>query len=333
MVIEVFETSMPDEYSRVLELVNSRRSLPMVYAGCHAVLKAMMPAPNMYVCILEPSALLRFPYYVDEQFSEGPLGLFPKEGLLAYVIDSHRRYWISRDPQPPATYIPVGPLPEDWIGVPISDRDGSVIGVLAVQTYRPGTRYSDKDVAFVEFAADALSLAIQLAQLDRERVVHRIAALVEETVDIGDLYGRIHDIIGDVIPASRKNIIIARVDENSGTFLPVYWRDEKDDYSTLHWPLNQGFSGYIYGISHRSFIFEHERTQTPPEVIPIGFPPTYWLGCPLFSHDKIIGVVVVQTYDAADVITKEDEYTLNNICPYIASAISHTELLSRLLKF
>lgn len=323
---------MPDAYSKILRLVNSRRSLPMVYAGCQTVLNAMMPAPNMYVCILEPSGLLRFPYYVDEQFSEGPLGLFPKKGLSAYVIDSRHRYWISRDAQPPAAYVPVGPLPEDWIGVPVFDRDGSVIGVLAVQTYRSGTRYSDADVAFVEFAADALSLAIQLAQLDRERAVHRIAALVEETVDIGDLYGRIHDIIGDVIPASRKNIIIARVDENLGRFLPVYWRDEKDDYSELYWPISHGFSGYIYGISHKSFIFEHERTQVPPEVIPIGFPPTYWLGSPLYSNDKIIGIVVIQTYEASDVITKEDEYTLNSICPYIASAISHTELLSRLLK-
>lgn len=125
-------------------------------------------------------------------------------------------------------------------------------------------------------------------------------SLTEMVVDIGDRYGSIHGIIGDVIP-------------------------------TLHWPLNQGFSGYIYGISHKSFIFEHERTQVPPEVIPIGFASTYWLGSPLFSQVKIIGIVVFQMHDASDAITKEDEYTLNSICPYRASAISHTELLSRLL--
>ncbi|HUW70832.1 MAG TPA: GAF domain-containing protein [bacterium] len=323
---------MPDEYGRILRLVNSRLSLPLVYGGCHKLLNARMPAPNMYVCIQEPGGLLRFPYYVDERFSEGPLGLFPKKGLTAYVIDTRHRYWITHDPQPPASYVPVGPLPEDWIGMPLFDRDGAVHGVLAVQTYKPGTRYDDHDIAFVEFAADALSLAIQLARQDRESAVHRIAALVEDTVDIVDLYGRIHEIIGDVIPASRRNIIISRVDENTGTFKPVYWRDEKDDFDSMHWPLEQGFSGFIYKISHKSFIFENEHSKIPPEVIPIGTPSTYWLGSPLFSHEKIIGIVVIQSYDESEVITKEDEYTLNSICPYIASAISHTELLTRLLK-
>jgi len=323
---------MPDEYIGILRLVNSRLSLPLVYGGCHGLLKSRMPAANMYVCIQEPDGLLRFPYYVDERFSEGPLGTFPKAGLTAYVIDTHHRYWISRDARPPASYVPVGPLPEDWIGVPLFDRDGAVLGVLAVQTYQTGTRYGDDDLAFVEFAAQALSLAIQLARQDRERAVHRIAALVEDTVDIADLYSRIHEIIGDVIPASRKNIIIARVDESSGTFKTVYWRDQKDDFSTMYWPLDQGFSGYIYRISHTSFIFENERTQIPHEVIPIGSPSKYWLGSPLFSQEKIIGIVVIQSYDESEAITKEDEYTLNSICPYIASAINHTELLARLLK-
>ncbi len=323
---------MSDEYIGILRLVNSRLSLPLVYGGCHKLLNSRMSAANMYVCIQEPDGLLRFPYYVDERFSEGPLGTFAREGLTAYVIDTRHRYWISRDPQPPASYVPVGPLPEDWIGVPLFDRDGAVLGVLAVQTYEPGTRYGDDDLAFIEFAAQALSLAIQLARQDREAAVHRIAALVEDTVDIADLYSRIHEIIGDVIPASRKNIIIARVDESSDRFLTVFWRDEKDDYSTIDWPLDQGLSGYIYRISHKSFIFEHEHGEIPREVIPIGTPPTYWLGSPLFSHNKIIGIVVIQSYNESEVITKEDEYTLNSICPYIASAINHTELLTRLLR-
>jgi hypothetical protein len=37
----------------------------------------------------------------------------------------------------------------------------------------------------------------------------------------------------------------------------------------------------------------------------------------------------VQTYDSSEVITREDEFAINGICPYIASAISHAELFSR----
>ena len=320
---------MSDDYRTILHLVNSDRSLPLVYAGVHEVLKSRMSARNMYVCIVESDGL-RFPYYIDEQLSEDPLTLFPKEGLTGYVIDTRRRYWLSRDPSPPSGNVPVGPLPEDWIGVPIFSRDASVVGVVTIQTYTIGTRYSDEDVDFLEFVASALSLAIQLARQDREIAIRSIAALVEETIDIEDLYPKIHQIMQFVIPASRKNIIIARVDERSGVFRPVYWRDEKDDYDTLHWPLSQGFSGYIFNVTGASFIYEDGKTSIPSEVIPIGCPPTYWLGSPLYSRSRIIGVVVIQSYNPLEIITKEDEYALNGICPFIATAISQTELFHKL---
>jgi len=59
-------------------------------------------------------------------------------------------------------------------------------------------------------------------------------------------------------------------------------------------------------------------------------PAHYWLGAPLFGDDRIIGLVAVQSYDVQEAITKEDEHALNAICPYIATAISQTELLSRI---
>jgi len=318
-----------DDYKAILQLIDSRLSLPLVYSGCHKILNSRMPALNMYVCIQEHDGL-RFPYYVDEQLPEDPLSLFPKEGLTGYVIDSSHRYWYTRDPSPPASNVPVGPLPEDWLGVPLFGRDKEILGVLTVQTYQAGTRYTDADADFLEFTADALSLAIQLAKQDREIAILSIAALVDESVDIADLYPKIHKIMQNVIPASRKNIIIARVDEAAGVFRPVYWRDEKDDYDAMYWPLSVGFSGHIYNLTGVSYIFENGKTAIPDDVIPIGCPPTYWLGSPLYSRNKIIGVVVIQTYDQQGIITKEDEYALNGICPYIATVISQTELFKKL---
>jgi GAF domain-containing protein len=223
-------------------------------------------------------------------------------------------------------------MPEDWLGVPLVGRDGSTFGVLAVQTYEAGERYRDEDECFVQFTAAALSVAIQLARQDGEIAVRRIAALMDETVDLDDLYPGIHQILQSVIPAARRNLIFARVDADAGVFRPVYWVDEKDDYDTIFWPLDRGFSGYICGISGKSFIFEKDRTQVPPEVKPIGATPTYWLGSPLYNRDRIIGVVVIQSYDPGEIITREDEYVLNSICPYIAAAISHTELFNLKLR-
>ncbi len=320
---------MSEDYRTILRLIDSRLPLPVVYAGCNRVLAARMPAGNMFISILEVNGL-RFPYYIDNVQQENTLEVYPKEGWTGYVVDTRRRYWMTRDPPPPKESSPIGPIPEDWLGVPILGRDGNSLGALAVQTYESGSFYTEADLELVEFTADALSLALQLAYQDREIAIHRIAALVDETVDIDDLYPRIHEIMQRIIPAARKNIIIARVDEAAGVFRPVYWKDEHDDYGAMHWPLNVGFSGHIYKITGTSYIYEDGKTAIPPEVIPIGFSPRYWLGAPLYGRDRIIGVVVVQTYDSSEVITKEDQYALNGICPFIATAISQTEVFSKL---
>lgn len=319
---------MTDDYLKVLRSVNSRASLPVVYASCHEALAARMPAADMYISLVEGDKL-RFPYYVDRINAESTLTILPREGWTGYVLDRAERYWMSVDPPPPDGVAPIGTVPSDWLGVPLVDRGGAPIGVLAVQTYEPGASYGDDDVAFVEFVAGAVSLAVQLATQDRELAIRRIAALVDDALDLRDLYAGIHEIMKSVLPASRRNIVIAKVDEDAGMFRPVYWRDEKDDFDALPWTLDSGFCGYIYGHLKSSFVFEAGKVPIPPEVRPIGYPPKYWLGAPLLGRDRIIGVVIIQSYDQDEAITKEDQYTLDGICPYIAEAIGATELFQR----
>ena len=145
-----------------MRLIDSRLSLPMVYSGCHDILRSRMPAENMYICLREKDGL-RFPYYLDERQPENPLEIFPKEGWTGYILDTGKRYCVSMDPPPPETAKPVGALPQDWLGVPIFDRDRALMGVLTVQTYRAHQSYTAMDVEFLEFTSEALSVAIQLA--------------------------------------------------------------------------------------------------------------------------------------------------------------------------
>jgi GAF domain-containing protein len=290
-----------------------------------------MPAANMFVSLIEGDGM-RFPYYIDEFEAEDTLDYFPKEGWTGYVVDSKVRYWSSQDPAPLPGISPIGQLPEDWLGIPLVDRDGAVMGVLAVQTYEPGSRYSAEDESFLQFTAASLSVAIQLARQDADIAIRRIAALVDEIVDLDDLYARIQIILESVIPAARRNLIFAKVDTAAGVFRPVYWRDEIDSPSSSHWPLNHGLSGYIFGVRGKSFIYEKDKTPLPAGLESTGTEPCHWLGAPLYNEDRIIGVVMIQSYEPEEIITREDEYVLNSICPYIAAAISHTELFSLKLR-
>ena len=318
-----------DDYRVIMRLINSRFSLPMVYEACHRVLCARMPAYNMYVCTIEPGGL-RFPYYIDEKDDENTLDVFPKDGLTGYVIDTRRRYWKAKDPLPPEDVHPVGAIPHDWIGTPLLDRDGEVLGVFTVQTYTEGTGFTEEDAGLLDFIAGALSLAIQLARQDREIAIRRIAVLVEDIIEIHELYPKIHEIMHSIIPVAKKNFIIARVDEKSQVFQSVYWVDEKDDDIFKSWPLDHGFTGYIHSVLRKSYIYEDGKTPLPQGLELFGSQAHYWLGAPLFNNDRIIGIVAIQSYNPEEAITKEDEHALNAMCPYIATAISQTELLSRL---
>jgi GAF domain-containing protein len=231
---------------------------------------------------------------------------------------------------PPDGVRPMGTIPQDWIGFPLISRSGEILGVLTVQTYSEGTRYSEADADFLAFTADALAVAVQFARQDREIAIRRITALAEEIVELQELYPKIHEIVSSVIPVAKKNFIVARLDEKAQTMKSVFWVDEKDEDIYKSWPLDRGFSGYIYSFTRQSFIYEEGKTSPPPGIERFGSQAHYWLGAPLFSHDRIIGIVAIQSYDVKDALTKEDEHALNAICPYIATVIGQTELLSRL---
>jgi len=317
------------DYRDILRLIDSRLSLPLVYAGCRRILQRRMPAANMYVCLIENDGF-RFPYYVDEKEPESQLEVFPKAGLTAYVVDTKKRYWLRRDEPTVSPYTPVGPLPNDWVGVPIVGRNAEILGVLTVQTYHEAESYTDANIAFLEFTSDAVSLAIQLSIQDRELTIRRIAALVDESLDSKDIYQKLCEVMQGIIPAAQKNFIVAKVEESLGVFRPIFWMDERDDFNMQDWPLDQGVSGYIYKYLQKSYIYEDGVSVVPPELTWMGTIPNYWLGVPLMMKNRMIGIVVIQSYDAGEIITKEDEYALNGVCPYIATAISHTEMFSRL---
>lgn len=313
------------DYLEISRLIAEKKPLPAVYRGIQAVLRKRMAAGSMFVALLEGPDRVRFPYYVDEIEPHDQYRVYPKGGITARVLDSGKPIWIGRDPDALERIEYGGPRPVDWIGIPLSDRAGSVFGTMTVQTYEEGKAYDEDDFRFLEFSAAQLALAIQLQRLDREIAIERIAALIDETTDLEGLYPRLHAIVASLIPTAERSFVIARIDEEAGLFRPVFWRDDHDDWSSVNWPLDHGMSGYICRVTGASFIYEEGRTPLPPEIVPVGAAPRFWLGAPLYSGGRIIGVVFTQTYTDDRPITRDDEATLVSICPHISQAIGSTE--------
>lgn len=286
----------------------------------------------MYVALLEKrddKEWLRFPYYVDQIEPENTLQLYDKEGLTGYVVDTGKTLWIKENPNILQQINFIGPEPLDWLGCPLKDRAGNVFGVFTVQSYDPEKTYTVKDKAFLEFVAKIITLLIQYQAHERELAIHKIAALVDDSINLKELYPKLHNVLKEIIPAAQKNFTIVLADKKNEVFVPEYWVDEKDDYAKVYWPLQRGMCGYIYNFSHSSFIYHDGVTSLPPGVVlDIGTVSAHWVGAPLLVEGKIIGVVYIQSYDQNLVITKEDEHTLNAIAPHIAAAITRLHFMS-----
>lgn len=316
-------------FLKVAQLVGQRLPLTEVYRECHEVLREWMDAENFYVGLAGPEDTMLFPYNNDERDPLDGLEIMPKAGLTGYVIDHGHTVQLIYRPDLVEDHVYIGPESSDWIGVPLQDRDGMSFGMIAVQSYQPGYRYQATQVLLVEYIASQLSLALQLHFHDRDRAIRELAAVIEDTTNLADLYNSIHRITGSIIPAARHHLFIARVHEEEGLFKLAYSYNPNEDDVPTSWPLDLGASGHIYTSLKKSFIYNYKEPEKRLPFFGTGQPASYWLGAPLFSHDRIIGVVVIQSFSPDMPISRDDETSLNALCPHIAMAIERIEFFER----
>lgn len=162
-----------------------------------------------------------------------------------------------------------------------------------------------------------------------ELAVLRLAKLVEETTDLDSLYRGIHGIVSGLVPAAARSFIIARIDRGGGLIRPVHAVDARERFAAGPWPLGVGLSGYVASGGGPAFAYEDGVTNLPEGFELLGEKPAFWLGLPLKEGDEAIGVVIVQTYDHGEALTREDERGLASLRPHIAQAITRTELFRK----
>lgn len=168
---------------RISEAVHSAESLDALYSIIHETVSKLMPAKNFYIALHDrPAKKLYFPYFVDEEEENpGPLPL--GRGLTEYVLRTGEP--LLADPEEfdalekKGEIISVGPPSIDWVGVPLKIK-GRTFGVMVVQSYTEGVRYSEEDRDILVFVSEQVALAI-----DRKRAQER---LDEETAYLDRLF-------------------------------------------------------------------------------------------------------------------------------------------------
>ncbi|MBI5155039.1 PAS domain S-box protein [Candidatus Poribacteria bacterium] len=176
----------------ISEAVNQVEDLGALYKSIHHILGTIIDATNFYIALCVPGkATFIFPYDVDvnEQDIYDPVPRSMPRSLTNLVATTGSPQLIDeddyRDLITQGKIEQFGTAPTSWLGVPLTLK-GETVGVMAVQSYDPATRYLENDVRIMCFVSEQVARAIEHKQFEeklRENEA-RYRQMIEEAGDI-----------------------------------------------------------------------------------------------------------------------------------------------------
>jgi PAS domain S-box-containing protein len=167
-----------------------------------------------------------------------------------------------------------------------------------------------------------------------EDALYRIAATAAAADDMQEFYAAIHRIVGGLMYA--RNFYIALYDEerqaiNFPFFVDEVDKDIPDPDAWEEFGTGQARGTTAYVLRTREPLLAtpevSQELYARGEVEPVGEEPVDWLGVPLRSEGRTLGVIVVQTYTEDVRLTEQDKELLIFVAQHVASALDRARLL------
>jgi len=171
----------------------------------------------------------------------------------------------------------------------------------------------------------AVGLAWERVRAERSLgATYRISQAAHAAPTLQDLYRAIHTIVGELMPA--RNFYIALYDPVTDTISFPYFVDEYDETPAPKQP-GMGLTEYVLRtgqglLATPEVARELERRR---EVELIGAPSIDWLGVPLQTAGKTIGVLVVQSYTERVRYSERQKRALQFVSTQVAMAIERKQ--------
>jgi two-component system cell cycle sensor histidine kinase/response regulator CckA len=153
----------------IAEAASEAHDLGELYPRIHRIIRSLMPADNLLIAQADRDGL-EFLYFADQKDPPPPgMRLPPGRGITGYVLRTGRP--LLTDEQGLSELArrgemePQGTACESWLGVPLRS-EGDVVGVMAVQSYTQGQRYSLSDQEALEFVSRQVAMAIRRRQAE-----------------------------------------------------------------------------------------------------------------------------------------------------------------------
>ena len=184
------------------------------------------------------------------------------------------------------------------IKMPLFDNDGTIIGTFGISRDITGKKRNELE----------------------NQALFEITQGITSTGNLDDLLKLIHRSLGKVVYA--ENCFVALFDEKSGLFSFPYFVD-KIDMTPVPASMHKSCSAYVFHtVKPLMLTQEHfDQLVKQGEVELVGSNSPSWIGIPLQTPSKVIGVLVLQHYEKENVYSENDVKFLISIGSQIAMAI------------
>ncbi|MEO8002385.1 MAG: GAF domain-containing protein [Arenimonas sp.] len=335
------------------------------FAAVHAEVGRIMFAQNFYIALRDGQReSICYIYDVDEKDvsfksdEQVPL-LSGGESPTAWVIRSGQPLSVTAERfasrESDGNDWGRGTNAEHWLGMPLIDSDGFTFGAVVIQSYTPGIRYSEEDIALFELISNHIAHAIEQVQftsrleraiaertssLEREvherrrgetlqRALFEISALSVRGIDLDAFYVELHRILGGLLYA--KNLIVTQYHEAENEVSFPYLADEKDPAPPIDFrrPPGLGLTGFVL-TTRRPQRIDQARYHSLVEqgalhsaLGSVDF--NSWIASPMIYQERLLGAIILQSYDSSIGYDDDDLDLLTFVADHIAAALARKQ--------
>ncbi len=144
-----------------------------------------------------------------------------------------------------------------------------------------------------------------------------------------DLFGTVREQLGKILDVS--NFFVALYDSEKNRFRELAGIDERDNIK--EWDACESLSGYVLKEGRTLLLNENDIDNyiKKYKINIVGSPSKSWLGVPLWIENKIIGVMVLQSYTQSNAYDKSSVRLLEMIAREIAIVFQRAEMIKNLI--
>ncbi|MGN6512137.1 MAG: EAL domain-containing protein [Lysobacteraceae bacterium] len=165
-----------------------------------------------------------------------------------------------------------------------------------------------------------------------QRALYEIADLASANLEMGEMLGRIHALVGGLMYAA--NFFIVLYDELHESVRFLYFADQRDPWEPdpeSEIPVAEMGNSLTVTLLHHGKPLRGPSARLRSEMgvkrdARHGPDSADWLGVPMRRDDRVSGAIVVQSYDRPGLYTDEDRALLEYVAQHIQTALDRKQV-------